>query len=88
MGHLFIKSMCDQILLKDIVNRLVEKVFKFWQLCTYRKMIGNIQNFFENGREWMLERFQKTTETYVRHNNYEFWQYENHAEEIYPLFFL
>ena len=88
MNHLFIKNECDQILLKDFVNRLAEKKFKFLHLYTSRKMIENIKNFFENGREWRLERFQKTTETYGRHNSYEFWQYENHAEEIYPLFFL
>ena len=31
----------------------------------------------------MLERFKKATETHNRNKNYQFWQYGNHAEEIY-----
>ena len=31
----------------------------------------------------MLERFKKATETHSRNKNYQFWQYGNHAEEIY-----
>ena len=31
----------------------------------------------------MLERFKKATETHSRNSNYQFWQYENHAVEIY-----
>lgn len=36
----------------------------------------------------MLERFSKTTESHTRNKNYQFWQYGNHAEEIYTLRFL
>lgn len=36
----------------------------------------------------MLERFQKATETHGRNKYYQFWQYGNHAEEIYTLRFL
>ena len=31
----------------------------------------------------MLERFAKATESHTRNKNYQFWQYGNHAEEIY-----
>ena len=31
----------------------------------------------------MLFNFKKTTENHSRNKNYQFWQYGNHAEEIY-----
>jgi hypothetical protein len=31
----------------------------------------------------MLERFKLATESHSRNKNYQFWQYGNHAEEIY-----
>jgi hypothetical protein len=31
----------------------------------------------------MLERFEKATESHSRNKKYQFWQYGNHAEEIY-----
>lgn len=36
----------------------------------------------------MLERFKKATETHSRNKNYQFWQYGNHAEEIFSNSFL
>lgn len=36
----------------------------------------------------MLERFQKATETHGRNKNFQFWQLENHAIEIYSVDFL
>ena len=36
----------------------------------------------------MLERFQKATESHSRNKNFQFWQYGNHAEEIFTLHFL
>ena len=33
--------------------------------------------------QWMLERFKLATESHSRNKNYQFWQYGNHAEEIY-----
>ena len=42
-----------------------------------------IQTEPESRREWMLERFKKATETHSRNKNYQFWQYGNHAEEVY-----
>lgn len=42
-----------------------------------------IQTEPESRREWMLERFRLATESHSRNKNYQFWQYGNHAEEIY-----
>ena len=36
----------------------------------------------------MLERFQKATESHTRNKNYQFWQYGNHAEEVYTQEFM
>ena len=33
--------------------------------------------------QWMLERFKLATQTHSRNKEYQFWQYGNHAEEIY-----
>jgi hypothetical protein len=33
--------------------------------------------------QWMLERFMIATQSHSRNKKYQFWQYGNHAEEIY-----
>jgi REP element-mobilizing transposase RayT len=55
---------------------------------TAKTILNKIQNEPESRREWMLERFQKATESHTRNKNYQFWQYGNHAEEIYTEHFL
>lgn len=50
---------------------------------TAKSILDKIQSEPESRREWMLERFQKATESHTRNKNYQFWQYGNHAEEIY-----
>lgn len=55
---------------------------------TAKTILDKIQNEPESRREWMLERFQKATETHTRNKNYQFWQYGNHAEEVYSENFL
>ena len=55
---------------------------------TAKNILENIQSEPESRREWMLERFKKATETHGRNKKYQFWQYGNHAEEIYTLPFL
>lgn len=55
---------------------------------TSKNIVSAIQNNPESRREWMLERFAKATETHSRNKNFQFWQYGNHAEEIYTLHFL
>uniref|UniRef100_UPI004048CAF1 REP-associated tyrosine transposase n=1 Tax=Flavobacterium sp. TaxID=239 RepID=UPI004048CAF1 len=55
---------------------------------TAKTILDKIQNESESRREWMLERFQKATETHTRNKNYQFWQYGNHPEEVYSEKFL
>lgn len=50
---------------------------------TAKNILEKIETEPESRREWMLERFKKATETHARNKNYQFWQYGNHAEEIY-----
>lgn len=50
---------------------------------TAKQILEKIQLEPESRRKWMLERFQKATESHSRNKNYQFWQYGNHAEEIY-----
>jgi REP element-mobilizing transposase RayT len=50
---------------------------------TSKTILEKIQTQPESRREWMLERFKLATESHSRNKNYQFWQYGNHAEEIY-----
>ncbi|MBF0695538.1 MAG: transposase [Flavobacterium sp.] len=50
---------------------------------TAKIILDKIQTEPESRREWMLERFKLATESHCRNKNYQFWQYGNHAEEIY-----
>lgn len=50
---------------------------------TAKTILDKIQTEPESRREWMLERFKLATESHSRNKNYQFWQYGNHAEEIY-----
>ncbi|MCM4166869.1 hypothetical protein KCTC52924_01723 [Arenibacter antarcticus] len=55
---------------------------------TANKILDSIQNEPESRREWMLDSFKKATATHSRNKNYQFWQYGNHAEEIYSSKFM
>lgn len=50
---------------------------------TAKQILEKTQTEPESRREWMLERFEKATESHSRNKKYQFWQYGNHAEEIY-----
>ena len=50
---------------------------------TAKSILEKIQNSPESRKEWMLERFKLATQTHSRNKDYQFWQYGNHAEEIY-----
>ena len=50
---------------------------------TAKNILEKIQTEPESRKQWMLERFKKATETHGRNKDYQFWQYGNHAEEIY-----
>jgi len=71
--HLVIQSKTGK--LSDL-----NKIFKKF---TAKNILDKIINEPESRREWLLERFKKATETHSRNKNYQFWQYGNHAEEIY-----
>lgn len=55
---------------------------------TSKNILDAVQTEPESRREWMLDLFKKATETHIRNKNYQFWQYGNHAEEIYTLHFM
>lgn len=55
---------------------------------TAKTILEKIQTGPESRREWMLERFKLATESHSRNKNYQFWQYGNHAEEIYTAKFM
>jgi REP element-mobilizing transposase RayT len=48
-----------------------------------KNILEKIQNSPESRREWMLERFKLAAQKHQRNKEYQFWQYGNHAEEIY-----
>jgi REP element-mobilizing transposase RayT len=50
---------------------------------TAKNILDKIQVLPESRKEWMLERFKLAAEKHKRNKNYQFWQYGNHAEEIY-----
>ena len=50
---------------------------------TAKNILDKIQSVPESRKEWMLERFKLATEKHTRNQKYQFWQYGNHAEEIY-----
>jgi len=71
--HLIIQSKDSKL------SDLIRDFKKF----TAKSILEKIQTEPESRREWMLERFQKATETHSRNKNYQFWKYGNHPEEIY-----
>ncbi|WP_163408519.1 REP-associated tyrosine transposase [Flavobacterium ajazii] len=48
-----------------------------------KNILEKIQTNPESRREWMLERFKLAAQNHTRNKMYQFWQYGNHAEEIY-----
>lgn len=71
--HLILQSQEGEL------SALVRDFKKF----TAKSILEKIQTSPESRREWMLERFQLATKTHSRNKEYQFWQYGNHAEEIY-----
>jgi REP element-mobilizing transposase RayT len=69
---------------KGKLSDLVRDFKKF----TAKSILYKIQNEPESRRDWMLERFKLAPETHSRNKNYQFWQYGNHAEEIYTEHFM
>ena len=69
-------------------NGELSDLLRDFKKFTATKIIEIIQSDPESRREWMLERFKLATESHSRNNNYQFWQYGNHPEEIYSLKFM
>lgn len=53
-----------------------------------KNILDKIQNSPESRKEWMLERFKLAAQKHQRNKEYQFWQYGNHAEEIYSTAFM
>ncbi|MFV8376615.1 REP-associated tyrosine transposase [Flavobacterium sp. LB1P62] len=71
--HLIIQSQDGKL------SDLIRDFKKF----TAKNILDKIQAVPESRKEWMLERFKLAAEKHTRNKNYQFWQYGNHAEEIY-----
>ncbi|MCB9202142.1 MAG: transposase [Flavobacteriales bacterium] len=76
--HLIIQSKEDKL------SNLLRDFKKF----TAKNILDKIQTEPESRREWMLERFNLATRTHTRNKSYQFWQYGNHAEEVYSESFM
>lgn len=68
-------------------NENLSDILRDFKKFTSRTILKLIQTEPESRREWMLERFKKATQSHNRNKNYQFWQYGNHAEEIYSEIF-
>ena len=66
----------------------LSNILRDFKKFTSSTILKLIQAEPESRKEWMLERFKKATKTHSRNKNYQFWQYGNHAEEIYTEKFL
>jgi REP element-mobilizing transposase RayT len=58
-------------------------VLRDFKKFTAKTILNNIQTEPESRKEWMLDRFTKATESHTRNKQFQFWQYGNHAIEIY-----
>jgi len=76
--HMIIQSEDEKL------SELIRDFKKF----TAKTVLDKIQAENESRKEWMLERFKKATETHQRNKNYQFWQLNNHPEEVYSERFL
>ncbi|NER16776.1 REP-associated tyrosine transposase [Spongiivirga citrea] len=76
--HLIIQSSDDDLsgLIRDFKKN------------TAKKIIKQINTGPESRREWMLNQFKKATESHNRNQEYQFWKYGNHPEEIYSQKFM
>jgi REP element-mobilizing transposase RayT len=63
-------------------------VLRDFKKFTSSSILKMIQSEPESRREWMLDRFKKATRSHCRNKNFQFWQYGNHAEEIFSKKFL
>jgi len=69
-------------------NEDLSAIIRDFKKFTAKKIIDKIKTEPESRKKWMLERFKKATKTHSRNKHYQFWQYGNHAVEIYSNEFL
>jgi REP element-mobilizing transposase RayT len=69
-------------------NSALSDLVRDFKKFTAKTILEKVQTEPESRREWMLERFKLATESHTRNKNYQFWQYGNHAEEIYTQEFM
>jgi putative transposase len=54
---------------------------------TASKILNAIQSYEESRRDWMMKRFEFAARSNVRNSPHQFWQHDNHAEELNTLKF-
>lgn len=79
-GYVIMSNHIHMILQSEEGN--LSDLIRDFKKFTAKTILDKIQSEPESRKEWMLERFQKATESHTRNKNYQFWQYGNHAEEI------
>jgi len=75
------------LILRSRFGKLSDLIRDFKKF-TSKTVLEKINEGPESRKEWMLEHFKKATETHTRNKSYQFWQYSNHAEEIYSSKFM
>ena len=85
-GYVIMSNHIHLIVQSD--NGKLSDLLRDFKKFTASSILDKIQSEPESRREWMLERFKMATNTHNRNKNYQFWQYGNHAEEIYSVKFL
>jgi len=85
-GYVIMSNHIHLIVQSD--NGKLSDLLRDFKKFTASSILEKIQSEPESRREWMLERFKKATKTHNRNKNYQFWQYGNHAEEIYSVKFM
>ena len=75
------------LIIQSKENKLSDLVRDFKKF-TAKNILEAIKTEPESRKEWMVDLFKKATESHTRNKNYQFWQYGNHAEEIYTLSFM
>jgi len=69
-------------------NEELSSLIRDFKKFTSKALIQQIQSKEESRRNWMLDLFQKSTQSHSRNKNFQVWKYGNHAEEIYSDKFL
>jgi|SRR5690554_221344 len=55
---------------------------------TATTIVKEIKESNDGRFDWMLDRFEKATESHSRNKNFQFWQYGNHPKEVFSEKFL